>query len=87
MVLHLEDVIDVMYVVVGDKYDTAFLFDHICGHYLMWIDSLNSNKTNVSFGGKHKLPHDSEIVCAEGYLGPFLYNDHSNEQLDIGDIQ
>ena len=42
---------------------------------------------NVRFCGEQILSHDSEIVCAEVYHGPFLFTEHSKEHLDIDDTQ
>eukprot|EP00957_Ditylum_brightwellii_P206956 15350784-Ditylum_brightwellii.AAC.1 len=51
MVLQLEDILDVLYVAYGDKFDYLFLFDHSCGHDHMRTDALNINATSVGFGG------------------------------------
>jgi hypothetical protein len=73
MILQLEDVLDVLYVAFGDKYDFVPLFDHSCGHDRMRPDALNVNCMNVGYGGKSaSRMHSSQIREVDGYLGFFL---------------
>ena len=73
MILQLEDVLDVLYVAFGDKYDFVPLFDHSCGHDRMRPDALNVNCMNVGYGGKSaSRMHSSLIREVDGYLGNFF---------------
>jgi hypothetical protein len=88
MILQLEDVLDVLYVAFGDKYDFVPLFDHSCGHDRMRPDALNVNCMNVGYGGKSaSRMHSSLIREVDGYLGNFFYPDRISEQLSVGMVQ
>ena len=54
MVLQFEDCIDTIQAIYGDRYDTAWYFDHSTGHDKLRPDGLNMNKMNQSFGGNVK---------------------------------
>jgi len=88
MILQVEDVLDVLYVAFGDKYDFVPLFDHSCGHDRMRPDALNVNGMNVGYGGKSaSRMHSSFIREVDGYLGNFFYPDRISEQLSVGMVQ
>ena len=82
MVLQLEDCVDVLRAINGDKYDYCFLFDHSNGHDGLRPDGLNLNKISKYFGGKQPSMRDS-VIKDESYLGPYQ---HENK-LKVGDIQ
>ena len=82
MVLQLEDCVDVLKAINGEKYDYCFLFDHSNGHDRLRPDGLNLNKISKYFGGKQPAMRDS-VIEDESYLGPF---DHERK-LKVGDIQ
>ena len=83
MVLQLEDCLDVLYSIHKNKYSYLFLFDHSCGHDRMPKDAINVNNMNVAYGGKKEIFHDTNITQAEGFLGPFIYDE--GDQLKVGD--
>eukprot|EP00957_Ditylum_brightwellii_P089841 6842116-Ditylum_brightwellii.AAC.1 len=68
IILQLEDVLDVLYIAYGDKFDYLFLFDKLCGHNCMHPDTLNINATSVGFGGRvgMEMMHDLPILDVDG---------------------
>jgi hypothetical protein len=48
MVLQQEDILDVLTVTFGDKFDYLFVYDHSCGHDRMRTDTINANNMNGS---------------------------------------
>ena len=80
MILQLEDVVDCLRVLYGDRYEFVFFFDHSSGHDKLRPDGLNVNGMNKGFGGTQSIMRDSKIVD-ETYLGP-----HS-PLLQVGDVQ
>jgi hypothetical protein len=80
MVLHLEDCVDCVKVLVP-QFDYLFLFDHSCGHDKQREDGLNIENMTKSFGGKQAYLHDSLIKEVDGYLGPYP------KVLKPGDVQ
>ena len=51
MMIQVEDVVDVLFVVYGTKFDIVLLLDHSCKNR-MRPDALNVHAMNVGFGGK-----------------------------------
>ena len=62
MICQVEDILDVLFVVYGIKYDILLLFDHSCGHDRMRSDALNVNCMNVHFGGKSASYMHSSVI-------------------------
>ena len=82
MVLQLEDCVDVLKTINGDKYDYCFIFDHSNGHDRLRPDGLNVNKISKYFGGKQ--PHmRNTTIEDESYLGPYNHK----HKLKVGDVQ
>ena len=82
MVLQLEDCVDVLKAINGDKYDYCFLFDHSNGHDRLRPDGLNINKISKYYGGKQASMRDTTILD-DNYLGPFNHD----KKLKIGYVQ
>ena len=82
MVLQLEDCVDVLKALNGDKYDYCFLFDHSNGHDRLRPDGLNVSNISKYYGGKQPHMRMTKIED-ESYLGPYEH-DH---KLKVGDIQ
>ena len=80
MVLQLEDVVDCLHVLYGDRFEFIFFFDHSSGHDRLRPDGLNSNGLNKYYGGGQQKMRKSNIKD-KTYLGPFP------SQLSIGDTQ
>ena len=82
MVLQLEDCVDVLKALNGDKFDYCFLFDHSNGHDRLRPDGLNINKISKYYGGKQPNMRDRENMNLN-YLGPFQHD----KVLKVGDVQ
>ena len=82
MVLQLEDCVDVLRSINGNKFDYCFLFDHSNGHDRLRPDGLNVNRISKYYGGKQPMMRDTTIKD-ETYLGPY---DH-DKKLKVGDTQ
>ena len=82
MVLQLEDCVDVLKTINGDRFDYCFLFDHSNGHDRLRPDGLNVNKISKYYGGKQPLMRDTQIAD-ETYLDPYEHD----KKLKVGDIQ
>ena len=82
MVLQLEDCVDVLKTINGDKFDHCFLFDHSNGHDRLRPDGLNVNKISKYYGGKQPFMRDTTIMD-ETYLGPYEHD----KKLKVGDTQ
>ena len=82
MLLQLEDCVDVLRAINGDKYDYCFLFDHSNGHDRLRPDGLNLNRISKYYGGKQPHMRNSTIED-DSYLGPYNHT----QKLKIGDIQ
>ena len=85
MIIQLEDILDVLYVVFGTKYDILLLVYHSCGHDHMRPNALDVNSMNVCFGGNTAtIMHSSTIKEKGGYIGPYIYSPWNNVQVRIG---
>ena len=82
MVIQLEDCVDVLKAIYGDKFDYCFLFDHSNGHDRQRPDGLNVNKVSKYYGGKQPSMRDSEIQN-DSYLGPYNHP----RILRVGEVQ
>ena len=84
MVLQLEDCIDCLKVIHGDKYDFYFQFDHSSGHAKAQLDGLDASNMTKGFGGD--LLRDTMIGDGEGYLGCF-YDSSNKFMVKVGQLQ
>ena len=82
MVIQLEDCVDVLKAIYGEKFDYCFLFDHSNGHDRQRPDGLNVNKISKYYGGKQPSMRDSDIKN-DSYLGPYNHP----RKLRVGDVQ
>ena len=80
MIIQLEDCVDVLRSLYGNRFDFVFFFDHSSGHNHLRPDGLNVNEMNKGYGGSQSKMRDSKIEN-NTYLGP-----HSRI-LQVGDIQ
>ncbi len=71
MVCQLDDCVDVLKVLHGDRYDFMFLFDHSCGHDKKRSDGLIVENMKKYYGEKQPIMQDSTIKSTYGYLGNF----------------
>ena len=69
MILQMEDCIDCLKVILDERYEFAFLFDHSSGHAKKRSGGLDVKSMNKGFGGE--LLRDSKIEEHDGYIGPF----------------
>jgi hypothetical protein len=81
MVCQLDDCVDVLKVLHGNRYDFMFLFDHSCGHDKKRSDRLTVENMKKYYGGKQPIMQDATIKSTYGYLGNFP------STLKEGDIQ
>ena len=51
MILQLEDCMDYLEVLCGDRYEFVFLFDHTSGHAKKRVNGLDAVKTNETISG------------------------------------
>ena len=82
MIIQVEDCIDCLKEINGDKFRYLFMFDHSNGHDRVCPDALNAMAISKKFGGSQPSMRDSTIVN-NNYLGP---HDHSSK-LKVGEIQ
>ena len=82
MVIQLEDCVDVLKAINGEKYDYCFLFDHSNGHDRLREDGLNLNNINKYYGGNQPHMRDT-IIADESFLGPYMHD----KKLKVGDTQ
>ena len=83
----MEDVLDVIGTLFGNKYSILLFFDHSCDHDRAHPDSLSTTNMNIFYGGKQITPHDSVIKSSSSFLGQFHYPNHECTQLSVGDSQ
>jgi len=69
MILQTEDCIDCLKVILDERYEFAFLFDHSSGHAKKRSHGLDVRSMNKGFGGE--LLRNSKIEEVNGFLGPF----------------
>ena len=62
LIVQLEDCIDVMLALNGNKYDYLFLFDHSSGHDRMRDNAKNVNRMNIGFSGMQKTLRPTKIT-------------------------
>ena len=87
MMIQMEDVVDVLFVVYGRRFDIVLLLDHSCKNCIC-PDALNVHAMNVGFGGKQSsIMHQSQIKECSGYLGSYFYKEMTNQQLNVGNVQ
>ena len=84
MVIQMEDCIDCLKYLFGDKYEYVFLVDHSNGHDRLRPDGLSVSKISKNFGGKQPNMRDTKIKD-ESYLGPYI--DNIPNKLEVGQIQ
>ena len=82
MILQLEDCINCLKTIHGEKYDFLFLFDHSNGHDHVATDALNANLIRKNFAGKQPKMKPS-LMEDSSYLGPH----HHNQKLKVGQTQ
>ena len=81
IILQLEDVVDVLNVKYGDRYEFVFYFDHSSGHDRLRPDGLNVNEMNKGFGGMQNNNMRNTKIEDESHLGEY------SPSLRVGDIQ
>jgi len=84
MILQLEDCIDCLTELHGDKYDFYFQFDHSSGHAKAQLNGLDVSNMNKGFGGD--LLRATLIKGEDGYLGSF-YNSGNKFMVTINEEQ
>ena len=70
MVLQLEDCIDCLQALHGDKYDFMFLFDHSSGHDKQRPNGLSVTQMIKHYGGSQPEMRDSKMTT-EDHFGPY----------------
>lgn len=79
MSIQFEDCIDCCKVLYNNEW--LFLFDHSQGHNRKRKGALDARTMNLSWGGAQPKLRSTQIVEAEGFLGPF------QPLLRVGDVQ
>ena len=79
MSIQFEDCVDCCKTLYNN--DWLFLFDHSQGHNRKRKGALDARTMNMSWGGAQPKLRSTQIVEANGFLGPF------NPMLGVGDIQ
>ena len=82
MILQVEDCIDTLNTINGEKYEYLFIFDHSNGHDRVSPDALSVSAISKGFGGSQPRMRPY-IIKDASYLGPF---DHPM-RLKVGDTQ
>jgi hypothetical protein len=84
MILQMEDCSDCLKVILDERYEFGFLFDHSSGHAKKRSCGLDIKSLNTGFGGE--MLRNSIIEEHNGYIGPF-HNRLNPHMIAVGQEQ